>query len=368
MTAQHWTASKGASEGASNGASNQALWVRSRRGRWAVGPAPIPSAGAGEVVVRVRAVAVNPVDAVPGLARSIIAPWLRYPTVLGSDVAGEVVDVGADVKRFVVGDRILGHALSFEKRHSRPAEGGFQHHTVLKAHMASPIPAEVSYEQAAVVPLGVSTAACGLFEPHLLALTPPHADAAATGQSVVVWGASTSVGSNAVQLAVNAGYHVLATASPHNFGYVLSLGASEVVDYHSSDAVTNLLDSLRGRQLAGVLAIGGGSIRRCVDIAAGADGAKRVATATPHVPASWQRRQARRRGVDVGSIWGGTLADNEVGPAIYETFLPAALASGAFRPAPPPRVTGTGLDSIPDALATLRKGVSASKIVVTVEP
>ncbi len=347
---------------------NQALWLQSRRGRWTVGPAPIPSAGAREIVVRVRAVAVNPVDVVPGLARAIIAPWLRYPTVLGSDVAGDVVDVGADVDHLAVGDRVLGHALSFEKRHNRAAEGGFQNHTVLNAHMASPIPAHVSYEQAAVVPLGVSTAACGLFESHLLALTPPHADAAATGHSVVVWGASTSVGSNAVQLAVNAGYRVLATASPHNFDYVRGLGAAEVVDYHSPDAVTNLLASLRGRELAGVLAIGRGSVRPCVDIAAGTDGAKRVATTTPHVAASWQRRQARRRGVRVGSIWGGTLADNDVGPAIYETFLPAALASGTFRPAPPPHVTGTGLDCIPDALATLRKGVSASKIVVTVEP
>ena len=350
----------------SAGVANQGLWLRSRRGRWAVDAAPIPSAGAGQIVVRVRAVAVNPVDAVPGVARLIIAPWLRYPTILGSDVAGDVLDVGAGVTRFVVGDRVLGHALSFEKRHNRPSEGAFQNHTVLNAHMASPIPAHLSYERAAVVPLGVSTAACGLFESHLLGLTLPHVDAAPAGQSVVVWGASTSVGSNAVQLAVNAGYRVLATASPHNFSYVQDLGAQEVLDYHSPDAVPDLVRSLRGEQLAGVLAIGAGSIRPCVDIAASTDGAKAVACTAPPIAASWQRRHARRRGVRVGSIWGGTLADNEVGPAIYETFLPAALASGAFRPAPPPHVAGNGLDHIAAALVTLRRGVSASKIVVTI--
>lgn len=169
------------------GVPNRALWLRSRRGRWTVGAAPVPRAGAGEIVVRVRAVAVNPVDAVPGLARWVIAPWLRYSTVLGSDVAGDVVDVvdvGDAVTRFAVGDRVLGHALSFEKRHNRPTEGAFQNHTVLCAHMTSPIPADVSYEKAAVVPLGVSTAACGLFESHLLALTLPHVDAESTGQSV----------------------------------------------------------------------------------------------------------------------------------------------------------------------------------------
>ena len=352
------------------GVPNRALWLRSRRGRWTVGAAPVPRAGAGEIVVRVRAVAVNPVDAVPGLARWVIAPWLRYSPVLGSDVAGavvDVVDVGDAVTRFAVGDRVLGHALSFEKRHNRPTEGAFQNHTVLCAHMTSPIPADVSYEKAAVVPLGVSTAACGLFESHLLALTLPHVDAESTGQSVVVWGASTSVGSNAVQLAAHAGYRVLATASPHNFDYVQGLGAEKVHDYHSPDAVPDLLRSLHGHQLAGVLAIGAGSICPCVDIAAGTDGARAVACTTPHIPASWQRRQARRRGVRVGSIWGGTPADNEVGPAIYQTFLPTALASGAFRPAPPPHVTGTGLDRIPDAFATLRRGVSASKIVVTID-
>ena len=347
---------------------NEALWLCSRRGQVRVGPAPVPVAGPREIVVRVGAVAVNPVDAVPGLARSIIAPWLRYPTVLGSDVAGDVVDIGAGVTRFALGDRVLGHALSFEKRHNRPQEGGFQHLTVLRDHMAAPIPDQLTYQDAAVVPLGASTAACGLFEPHLLGLTRPHVGAPSTGQSVVVWGASTSVGSNAVQLATNAGYRVLATASPHNADYVRDLGAELVVDYHQLGAVTDLLLALTGHQLAGVLAIGTGSAAACIDLAARADGAKAVACAAPPIATALPRWRARRLGVRVGHIWGGTLAENDIGPAIYEHFLPPALRSGAFRPAPPPRVVGGGLHHIPSGLAELRRGVSARKIVITLNP
>ncbi len=347
---------------------NEALWLCSRRGRLRVGPAPVPVAGSREIVVRVRAVAVNPVDAVPGLARSVIAPWLRYPTVMGSDVAGDVVDVGPEVTRFALGDRVLGHALSFEKRHNRPQEGAFQHHAVLHDHMAAPIPDHLTYQDAAVVPLGASTAACGLFEQHLLALARPHLAAPGRGQSVVVWGASTSVGSNAVQLAANAGYRVLATASPHNADYVRGLGAEKVVDYHRPTAVAELLRALTGHQLAGVLAIGTGSAAPCIDLAARADGARAVACAAPPIATALPRWRARRLDVRVGHIWGGTLAENDVGPAIYEHFLPAALRSGAFRPAPPPRVVGDGLDCIPSGLAQLRRGVSARKIVITLDP
>lgn len=62
-----------------------------------------------------------------------------------------------------------------------------------------------------------------------------------TGQTVVVWGGSTSVGSNAVQLAVAAGYEVVTTASPRNFDHVRALGASAVFDYNSSTVVQDII-------------------------------------------------------------------------------------------------------------------------------
>jgi hypothetical protein len=72
------------------------------------------------------------------------------------------------------------------------------------------------------------------------------------------------------------------------------------------------------------------------------------------------------KGVRVSGIWGGSLKDNEIGPAIYVDFLPAALASNAYRSEPPAEVVGDGLEAIPAGLARLRKGVSALKLIVSI--
>ncbi|MFI0900421.1 zinc-binding alcohol dehydrogenase family protein [Streptomyces sp. NPDC020983] len=344
---------------------NTALWLP-RPGRpFETGPAPSTPPGAGEVVVRVRAVAVNPVDGLPGLLYRVALPWLDFPAVIGSDVAGEVVATGPGVTRLRPGDRVLGHAAGVDRTRNRAAEGAFQHYAVLLEHMVAGIPDTLPFAQAAVLPLGLSTAATGLFQTDHLGLALPGPDPADRGETVLVWGASTSVGSNAVQLARNAGYRVLATASPHNFGYLRSLGAAGTVDRRGRGAVAEVLDLIGGEPLAGALAIGAGSLRRCVAIAARAGGARRVAAAQPAPAVRLAAWRARLRGVRVSGIWGGTLRDNEVGPAIYAGFLPAALASGAYRAAPDAEVVGHGLERVPDALRRLRAGVSARKLVVT---
>jgi hypothetical protein len=74
----------------------------------------------------------------------------------------------------------------------------------------------------------------------------------------------------------------------------------------------------------------------------------------------------RRRGVRSRFIWGASLKDDEVGPALFEHFLPAALASGAYAAWPPPQVVGHGLARVQEALDVHRAGVSARKVVVTV--
>jgi NADPH:quinone reductase-like Zn-dependent oxidoreductase len=368
---------------------NTALWLTSKRAPLKVGPAPYTPPGAGEIVVRVRAAAVNPMDRLTQSVGDLITPYLRYPFVLGSDVAGEVAEVGGGVTRFRVGDRVLGHAVGSDKARNRAAEGAFQTYAVLPAHMASPLPDALTFEAAAVLPLGLSTAACGLFQKDFLALNAPSATPHRTAQAVLVWGGSTSVGSNAIQLAVAAGYDVIATASPHNFDYVRRLGASKVFDYRSKSVVADVVTALRGRPVAGALAIGTGSAAACVDILGHCEGNRFVAMATPptsfdEVPAGRGRMRhlapavarmaagslilalkARRKGVRTKMIWGSSLLGNEVGPMIYEAFLPAALAAKRFVAAPEAHVVGHGLDRIADALEQQRKGVSARKLVVT---
>lgn len=345
---------------------NAALWLPRRGARFEVGPAPYTRPAADEVVVRVRAVAVNPIDGLPGFLYRVVLPWLAFPAVVGSDVAGEVVETGPNVTRLRPGDRVVGHAFGVERSQNRAAEGAFQRYVVLMQHMVATIPDRLPFERAAVLPLALSTAATGMFQRDHLGLAMPGPDPADRPETVLVWGGSTSVGSNGIQLARNAGYRVVATASPRNFDYVRRLGAAEAVDYHSPAAVEEIVDRIGGGPLAGTLAIGSGALPKTIAIAARTPGSRCIASAQPPLVARIHSWRARRRGVRVSGIWGGTLKDNEVGPAIYAGFLPVALASGAYRAAPDATVVGDGLVRIPEALERLRAGVSATKLVITV--
>ena len=330
-------------------------------------------------MVQNHAVAVNPLDwmiQVAGVFR-----WIKYPFVLGSDLAGEVVEVGKDVTRFNAGDRVLGHAVGSDKKRNASAEGCFQNYTVLLEHMAAPIPSTMSYERAAVLPLGLSTAACGLFEQDQLALQRPSASPNPTGKTLLVWGGSTSVGSNAIQLAVAAGYEVITTCSPRNFAYVKKLGASQPFDYHSKTVVKDIIEALKGKTIAGAIAIGIGSAEPCVGIVHACKGNKFVAMATPAVSfengmtfqvirklvttsVSLQVKTRLRR-IRTKFIFGSSLMDSGVGKAIYVDFLPEALATGRYAAVPEPHVVGNGLESLQPALDAQMGGVSARKVVVT---
>ncbi|PZE94780.1 zinc-binding alcohol dehydrogenase family protein [Curtobacterium sp. MCBD17_008] len=343
---------------------NAALFLLSPRGPFEVRPTPVPTPAAGQVVVRVRAAAVNPVDAITGPLRRLVTPWVRFPTVLGSDVAGEVLAVGPYVTALAVGDRVTAFAAGQEKPRNSAAEGGFQRIVTVLERVTTRLPDDLSSEQAAVLPLALATAAAGLYEADQLALPLPGDGTDRSDQVVLVWGASTSVGSNAVQLARASGYTVVATAGRANHDLVRSLGADTVLDYRDDDVDAEVVAALRGRRLAGTIAIGSGSLGHALRITRRASGAKRIASAYPDPVTAVRSRIARLRGIRVSAIWGGTPVVSPVGPAVFRDFLPAALADGRFRAAPEAMVVGHGLEALPGALQTLRNGVSARKVVV----
>jgi len=101
-----------------------------------------------------------------------------------------------------------------------------------------------------------------MFQKDFLGLSYPTANSKAQQEIVLVLGGSTGVGSNAIQLAVQAGYTVVATASPQNFDYVRGLGASHVFDYKSKDVVRDIRKVLRRQKFAGAVAIGANSVPR----------------------------------------------------------------------------------------------------------
>ena len=367
---------------------NTAAWLGAKRATLEVGPAPYTAPRADEIVVRNRAVAINPFDWIIRAAGGVVTPYIKYPFVRGSDLAGDVVEVGRDVTRFAVGDRVLGHAVGTDKARNRAAEGAFQDYTVVLARVAAPIPSTMSYEEAAVLPLALSTAACGLFQKDQLALGYPSATPAPTGETLLVWGGSTSVGSNAIQLAVAAGYEVITTASPRNFDYARRLGASRVLDYNSPTVVRDIVAALRGRTVAGALAVGTGAAEACLDVVHACSGRKFVSIASTSVSFDAFARgtgkglqlprllarlvasnvalqvRSRRRGVGTKFIFGSSLIGNEVSRVIYEDFLPQALADGRYVAAPEPAVIGQGLGRVQAGLDAQLHGVSAKKVVV----
>lgn len=369
--------------------SNQAAWINAKSRPLVVSAAPMPQPGPREILVRNRAIALNPFDSVVQTLGSVVTPWVTYPAILGSDVAGEVVAVGASVSRFKPGDRVLGLALGIDKLANRAAEGAFQKYVILRQDAATSLPDTISFEQGAVLPLAVATAACGLFLDDQLGLQTPSIDQPApTGKTVLIWGGSTSVGSCAIQLAVAAGYEVVTTASPKNFGYVQRLGASQVFDYHDARVVEAIVEYLDASEVVGALAIGAGSGALCIDVLGQCRGRRIVCMASAPLPIddapltrqfSWKLSRlprlavgflglairARLRGVTTRAIWGTALMKGTLGKTIFHDFLGPALTTGRFVPAPQPLLAGHSLEAIPQAMAVLRRGVSARKVVVS---
>jgi NADPH:quinone reductase-like Zn-dependent oxidoreductase len=181
-----------------------------------------PAPGAGEVLVRVRAAAVNPPDVagltgVPYIVRPAFG--LRRPRsrVRGSDLAGVVAAVGEGVAGLRVGDEVFGDVGT---RH-----GAFAEYALSKADQLAPKPASLSFEEAAAVPMSGLTALRALRD----------VAAAQPGQRVLVTGAGGGIGSFAVQIAKAMGAEVTAVCSTGKLDLARALGADHVVDYTRED-------------------------------------------------------------------------------------------------------------------------------------
>jgi len=175
-----------------------------------------PEPGEGEVLLRVRAASVNPIDW--KYRRGVIARQL--PAVLGNDVSGTVERSRAP--GFVEGDDVFGFAAS----------GGYAELATAPGAMIAKKPAGVSHEQAAALPVAGLTAWQALFD---------HAGLQ-RGQTALIAGAAGGVGHFAVQFARHAGARAIGTGSSRNRDFVLGLGADEYVDYTRQDVGVSVSD------------------------------------------------------------------------------------------------------------------------------
>jgi len=179
-------------------------------------PAPVPRPR--DLLVEVRAAGLNPVDFKfrQGKLRAIMRP--KLPFVLGNELAGKVIAVGSEVKRFHVGDRVFA-------RVAKDRAGAFAEQACVDEDLAAHMHGDLDFPAAAAVPLAGLTALQALRDE--LDVKP--------GQKVFISGGAGGVGTFAIQIAKWLGAHVTTTASKRGDTLVRSLGCDEVIDYTAQD-------------------------------------------------------------------------------------------------------------------------------------
>lgn len=199
---------------------------------------PEPSVGPTDVLVRVQAAGLNQLDEKIRVGEFRLLLPYRLPMILGHDVAGTVILVGADVRGFAVGDQV----------YARPRDrriGTFAERIAIDQSDVALMPKSIAMDEAASLPLVALTAWQALVE---LGDVQP-------GQKVLIHAGAGGVGSIAIQLAKHLGAEVATTVSASNAGFVRLLGADRVIDYRTDDFAQLLsgydfvLDSLGGENL-----------------------------------------------------------------------------------------------------------------------
>ncbi|MFC6200353.1 NADP-dependent oxidoreductase [Lactiplantibacillus nangangensis] len=179
-----------------------------------------PKIATDEVLVAVRATSINPIDwkARQGLLKGMY-DW-QFPVVLGWDVAGVITAVGSDVKKFKVGDAVFARPDIY----TDGRRGTYAEYAAVKEDKLALKPAELSFEQAAALPLAGLTAYQVIHDQLKIQ----------AGERVLIQAGAGGVGLIAIQLAKYFGATVATTASPNHAALLKQLGADEVIDYHTT--------------------------------------------------------------------------------------------------------------------------------------
>lgn len=184
-----------------------------------IGEMERPEPGEGEVLVKVEAVGVNPVDA--AIARGMLKDAIPtgFPVIPGWDVAGTVEENGFAARRFKKGDEVYAYA-----RRPKIQHGTFAEYIALPESYLARRPKKISMEEAGGIPLVGLTAYQALFDAGHLK----------SGQTVLILGASGGVGTMAIQLAKSVGATIIGVASADNHDYMKEIGANQTIDYSNS--------------------------------------------------------------------------------------------------------------------------------------
>ena len=312
-------------------------------------PTPVP--GPRDLLVEVQAAGLNPVDFKfrQGKLRAILRP--KLPFVLGNELAGEVIAVGSEVKRFRVDDHVFA-------RVGKDRADAFAEQACVDEDYAAYMPRKLDFAAAAAVPLAALTALQALKDE--LGVKP--------GQKVFISGGAGGVGTFAIQIAKWLGAHVTTTASKRGEALVRSLGCDEVIDYGAQD-----ISKAAERFDAGLDLIGGSTLDQMFEIMK--PGAKIVSVAALPEPQTAIRDLGDRR-ILSAVFWlisyGIRSRARRAGVSYRYLFMhpsgsDLALLAGLIEQGQLKVIVDRTypLAEIPEALAYVESGRAKGKVVVT---
>ncbi|KAK7431631.1 hypothetical protein QQZ08_001849 [Neonectria magnoliae] len=363
---------------------------------------PTPKPGPDEILIEVKSVALNPAD-VHMRSQGLFIP--TYPTVIGFDISGLVLEAGDNVPVGEIDEdsglffrpgitRVAAYAASFW-RAAGPDYGAFQERCLVPWQHAVPLPDEgISWNQAATLPVSVEVPLSAwdiMGIPRVGEATASSSVSATSssggiqkskkdkGEALLIWGASSSVGTMGVQtsrlLREDSGSSfaaVYATAGAANQEYVGSLGANRVFDYKEPDVVDAIVSAAREDGLVirhcflatGQLAPCQAVLKAFLGDDQRRENQKAKIGSAPIIPPDAEEVNGVETIFLIPSIdEGERLAQFRYWMG---TWLRENLAKGTIRPSPEPTVVGRGLGAINAGLDVLLRGVSCTKLVVEV--
>lgn len=304
---------------------------------------PVPVPGPGEILIRVEAAGLNRPDVIQ--RQGHYPPPPGAPDVLGLEVAGDVVACGADASRFAVGDVVMALVPG----------GGYADYCLAHETNALPVPRGLTILEAGAVPETYFTVWTNVFERGRLA----------KGETLLVHGGSSGIGTTAIQLASAFGARVLATAgSAEKCAACLTLGAERAIDYRSEDFVAVVKEVTQGRGADVILdMVGGDYIPRNYEAAATDGRIVQIAFLKgPKVEVDFRRLMMKRLTHTGSTLRPRSVAQKaEIAAALEAEVLPL-LAAGRCRPV----IDSTfPLERVADAHARMDSSAHVGKIVLT---
>ncbi|KZT64347.1 GroES-like protein [Daedalea quercina L-15889] len=340
---------------------HRALYVPEKQAPFVVKSIPTWVPGRGELLIKVESAGLAPVDWIMQSTGILVE---KYPVILGLDVAGTVEQVGEGVTKFKKGDRVFKEGSLGENPFA-----GFQQYTLAHEDTTAKIPDNITFDQAATIPLALATSAVALYHDGENAiggtcgLTPPWEAGGRDkykGQATVVFAGASTVGQMTIELLKLSGFDpIITTASLSNAEFLKTLGATYVLDRKlSPEALHAEIRKITQAPFKTIYDAAGASETQHLGYDLLAPGG--ILAAVQHDLIAPEKKVPEKKSFFMyGDV--NVPQNRKLGSSLFSK-LTGLLEEGALKPIPVEVVPG-GLEGIPVALEKLRKGVSCVKLV-----